>query len=208
MADPLDLVDFLTRLRSRWRVWVVAALAGAVAGAGVSALRPVRYVAEAHLLVEPPPDSVGVFVMMSPSYLDSVKSYATLANGKTVRARALEALSADQRAAAGGISAEAPPLARVVVIRADAGDPDAALALVRAVAEQTVRMVNTGRSGDDGEDVDRHERLALIDPGVRPAQPEDRRIPINALTAALFALVAAGVYESARLLVIEPGRDA
>lgn len=207
MAEPLDLFDFLTRLRGRWRVGVVAALAGAAIGGGVSALRPVQYVAETHLLVEPPADTVGIFVMMSPPYLDSLESYAILAESQTVRARALDSLRASQRAVVGEIDADTPPLTRVIVVRAEARDPESALAFARAAAEQTLRMVSDVRSTEEAEDGDRLERLVLVDSGVRPEKPEDRRIPVNALAAAFFALVAAGVYESARLLASGTGRD-
>ncbi len=197
MSDTLDLVALLARLRARWRVWVVAALAGAAIGAGVSLLQPICYQADAHLLVKTPPDAVATFSMMSPSYLDSLKSYAVLARGETVRARALESLSPAQRAAAGAILAETPSLSRVLVVRGQAGDPAVALALARAAAEQTVRLV-----GDAGD-----ERLVLIDPGVEPQRPLDRNAQVNALAAAFFALLAAAFYEGVRFVVNQPIDD-
>lgn len=192
MADSLDLVDFLGRLRKRWRVFAVAALAGAALGAGVSAARPRVFVAHTHILVEPPPESWGTFGMTSPSYLDSLKGYALLAEGDTVRARALESLSESHRAAAGEIRAETPTLSRVVAIRAEGRDPEAALALARAAAEQTLRLV-----GDGGA-----ERLRLIDPGVTPEAPEERDIAVNALAAAFLALIAAAIFEGARAMTL------
>ena len=197
MADPLDLAAFLGRLRARWRVWAVAALAGAALGGGLSVLRPVRYVAEAHILIQPPPEAVGTFVMMSPSYLDSLQSYAVLAGGKTVRSRALASLSDSHRAGALEIEAVTPVLSRVVIVRGHGRGSDSALALARAAAEQTLHLAS-----DTGA-----ETLSLVDPGVPPEQPEDRNIPANALAAAFFALVAALVYESGRFLLERPASD-
>jgi uncharacterized protein involved in exopolysaccharide biosynthesis len=196
MADSLDLVDVLNRLRGRWRVWVTAALTGASIGAGAAALRPVRYVAETHILIELPADSIGVFPMLSPSYLDSLRTYATLAESATVRTRALEALSDGHRTAAREIDADLPAHNRVLVIRAAARDADSALAFARATAEQTVRMVEATQG---------HERLALIDPGVPPNTPEDRRILVTALAAAFFSLLAATLYETIRFLAATHG---
>ena len=207
MADRLDLLDFLNRLRLRWRVWLVAALAGALIGAGVTLLRPQRYVAETRLLIETPPDAVGVFMMMSPHYLESLATYVTLAESATVRARALESLSDGHRQAAAGIEADLPPRTRVVVIRAAGRDPDSALAFARAAAEQTVRMVEDVRAGAPDE-AGRQERLLFIDPGVAPGAPENRNAAGNALAAAFFALLAAALYESVRYLAERSGGDA
>ena len=204
MADSLDLFDFLTRLRRRRRVWLAAALAGAVIGGGVSLLRPVRYVAETHLLIETPRDAVGVFMMMSPPYLDSLETYAVLAESATVRSRALASLSDAHRAAAQGIEADAPTLARLIVIRAGASDAESALAFARAAAEQTLAMVSAVRP----EGATHQEKLLLVDPGVPPERPEDRNAAGNALAAAFFGLAAALVYETVRYLAESAGRDA
>jgi uncharacterized protein involved in exopolysaccharide biosynthesis len=204
MADSLDLFDFLTRLRRRRNVWLAAALAGGLIGAGVSLLRPVRYVAETHLLVETPPDAVSVFTMMSPPYLDSLETYAVLAESATVRSRALASLSEAHRAAAHGVDADAPTLTRVIVVRAGASDPESALAFARAAAEQTLAMVNAVRP----EAASHQERLLLVDPGVPPESPEDRNAAGNALAAAFFGLAAAVVYETVRYLAEHSGRDA
>ena len=206
MAETLDLVEFLSHLRARWLVWLIAALAGAAIGGGISLLRPARYLAETHLLVEPPPDASGTYVLMSPSYLDSLRTYEALAEGKTVRARAMASLTDAQRATAGEIEADVPELSRVIAVRAEASDPETALALARAAAEQTLGLVKAARAKDPQERW-QVERLALIDPGELPQTPEDRNTAMNALAAAFFALAAAGVYESSRILLHQPNQD-
>jgi len=204
--------------RYRWRVLAaVIALAG-MAG-GVSLLQPVRYEAQARLILADPRNA-GVFSEVGPTFSDPnrhVRNQAERISSTVVldlaRERIDDRLALDEVRAA--VEAEAATESDVITIRARDGTPHAAAELANAVAEayqehvaKEVRanaaaaLAQLQETGEQAAFQERAAQLAvdaelygsgveLFEPAAAPESPVQPRPVRNAATAALLAFVAA-----------------
>src|SRR4029077_3399547 len=79
MQDAFNPIEFLDYLRGRWRVMVSAcAIAVALAAAG-SLMLPKSYTANAVIVIEPPGNDPRAATVVSPVYLESLKTYERFA---------------------------------------------------------------------------------------------------------------------------------
>lgn len=149
MKDAFDAVDFVLYVRRRWRVIAICcASALLLTGAAGEILQP-RYTASATLLIQPPASSdPRAALAVSPVYLESLKTYETLATSDTLFARALTELnlrgkypnSSVESLKRRVLTVSKPAATRILQIDATLNDPLAAKRLAQFIAEQTVAL--------------------------------------------------------------------
>lgn len=89
MSEPFDAFEYAAYLKARWRFFAIAAvLAGGLALA-VSALVPSRYTATVSIVIEPGGDARSASVV-SPVYLESLRTYETFAASDATFERAVD----------------------------------------------------------------------------------------------------------------------
>ena len=183
MARSFDLLDYIERLRRRATLVVAAVAAAGVVTGGVSLTLPKQYRATVRILIQTPdggPESSPT--LMSPHYLASLGTYALIATGDELRARA----EAELGVSGARVSASVPQNSRILEVRAELPDPRQALAMARLVAGETVRRAEEAVTGRESR-----ETLSVIDPGIEPRGAVGPKPLFNAASAMLFALVAA-----------------
>jgi capsular polysaccharide biosynthesis protein len=91
MAESLDIVCYISYLRSRW-AWIAGSGAVAVALAlGVSLALPRQYTASARIVIEPPAAAdPRAIVAESPVYLESLKTYEQFASSDSLFQKAID----------------------------------------------------------------------------------------------------------------------
>lgn len=159
MKEPLSATEFLRLLARRWPILLSAAVSAAVLSFLGAHLLPRKYTSEALLLIETPgiSDSRSSLIV-SPVYLDSLRTYAMLASSDELFARAVDALGlreagdgaslAEMKESA--IKVEIPRNSRILAIRATLRQPEKAQALAKFLAEATVeRNLEIQKKGDE-----------------------------------------------------------
>lgn len=91
--ESFDLFDYLDYLGQRWRLVAVASVTAVVLGASLGWLLPKEYTAVATILIEPP-DSADprAATVVSPVYLESLKTFETLASQTSLFAEGVQAV--------------------------------------------------------------------------------------------------------------------
>ena len=149
MKEPLSATEFLRLLARRWRILLAAAVSAAVLSFLGAQLLPKKYTSEALLLIEAPGSSGSRSrLLVSPVYLDSLRTYALLASSDELFEKAVNSLGL--RDAGGGrslaemkesaVRVEIPRNSRILAIRATLRDPQKAQALAKFLAEATVQQ--------------------------------------------------------------------
>jgi len=169
MPDPFDLYEYAAWLRSRWRFWLVACSVAVVLALIVSLVLPKRYTAVASIMIEPPAgNDPRSSTVVSPIYLESLKTYEHFASSDTLFARAVDQVHL--RDSFGGAPIESVKRSvlkvsklrdtKILEIHATLADPKQAQALVHYLAEETVNL-NRSMAQQSDQDLVRDAQTQL-----------------------------------------------
>lgn len=159
MTDPFDGRLYLEHLRTRWRLPLVVLATALAIAFGINHLLPAKYTATVKLVIEPPAGGdPRAATVLSPIYLESLRSYEYFASSDELFARA--AARFKLRADGGSHPIESvkrevlrvsiPRNTRVLEIAATFPNPIKAHDLALFIAEETVNLNrNTDRARDD-----------------------------------------------------------
>jgi uncharacterized protein involved in exopolysaccharide biosynthesis len=149
MHDSFDAFDYIEYLRRRWLVVVAACGAAVLLAFAVSVLMTKRYTATASVLIEAPGgNDVRVATAVSAVYLESLKTYESLAGSDSLFARAVEEFHLQQGASAPSLESLKRRVLKVVIprntkvleISVTLPQPKQAQAMAQFLAEQTAGM--------------------------------------------------------------------
>ena len=91
MYQSFDAFEYVDYLRRRWRVAAVACGVAMLLSLPLSLLMPKRYTATASIVIEPPGNTdARTAIVISPMYLESLKTYERFADSDSLFARAAE----------------------------------------------------------------------------------------------------------------------
>ena len=152
MYQSFDAFEYVDYLRRRWRVAGIACGVAVLWSLPLSLLLPKRYTATASIVIEPPGNTdARTAIVVSPMYLESLKTYERFADSDSLFARAAEKFHLQ----AGGAAAAH----RIVETR-------------RAESFETPRYQDHGNQRDaDGSEAGA-ERGAVSGRGNRIAEPQ------------------------------------
>ncbi len=138
--------EFAAFLRARWRLFAITCGVAVALSALASLLLPKRYTATATVLISPPAgNDPRATTVLSPIYLESLRTYERIASTDTLFLRALDHFHL-QPAYAGTpveslkrriLKVTKPVNTEILEISATLGDPRAAQAFAQFIAEQT-----------------------------------------------------------------------
>jgi uncharacterized protein involved in exopolysaccharide biosynthesis len=171
MPEPLPPLEFLSVLERRWkRIAAVAACAAAIAFV-VSLLLPKQYESTTLLLIQPAAN--GSAAVMSPAYLDSLRSYEQFVESDGVlenllRDTHLNGEFSGERFRRAALRAMLVKGTRILQISVRLGDPqkahEAALRLAQIVVESNTRInrdeATRTRGGADRDAEEAHQAMA------------------------------------------------
>lgn len=168
MQDAFNPIEFLDYLRARWRVLASAcALAAAVAAAG-SLLLPKRYTANAVIVIEPPGSDPRAATVVSPMYLESLKTYERFALSDSLFARAAQRFHLQDAGGAPSLESlkqkvlkvSKPSDTKILEIDVTLSEPKLAQSVVQFLAEETVEMSHQENTAADREMLEQAEKQA------------------------------------------------
>ena len=148
MTESFSASQYLRHVRTSWPVLAVACVVAAVLTYLGNQLMTPQYTAEARVRIElPGSDDPHSALVISPVYMDSLKTYALLASGNELFAETVDALGlrdAEHPEPLDGLKQsileiEIPHHTRVLMIRVTLEDPEMAQALAEGLAAATVR---------------------------------------------------------------------
>ena len=166
MQDAFNPIEFLDYLRARWRVLAAAcALAAALAAAG-SLLLPKRYTANAVIVIEPPGNDPRAATVVSPVYLESLKTYERFALSDSLFARAAQRFHLQDASGAPSLESlkqkvlkvSKPNDTKILEIEVTLNEPKLAQSVVQFLAEETVEMSRQENTAADRETLDQAEK--------------------------------------------------
>ncbi len=149
MPEPVSAYQFLQHLAARWRVPVIACATAAVLAFAGSKLMTKEYVATARILIEPPGTSdPRSALVVTPVYMDSLRTYTLFASSDELFKEAVETLGIRDpddpkplsRLKETILEVEIPRNTKVLEIRVTLTDPEKAQILAGYLAEATVRL--------------------------------------------------------------------
>jgi polysaccharide biosynthesis transport protein len=169
MYDSFDAFEYVAYLRRRWLVVLLACVVAVVLSLTVSLLLPKRYTATASIVIEPPggADSRSATVV-SPVYLESLKTYEHFATSDSLFAGAAEHFHLMSAARSQEVESLKRSILKVSKIRdtkileisATMTDPKLAQSVAQYVAEETVNMNRGANLVADREFLDDAEKRA------------------------------------------------
>ncbi len=155
MNGMFDALEFVEYIRRRWLTIAIACGVALGIAFAVSLTLPKLYTATASLIVQAPGENdPRASTAVSPVYLESLKSYASLASSDTLFARALSALHVSEgpdRASFSSVKNRVlkvtkPANTAIIEISVTLSNPRKAQAVAQFIAERTVEL---SRSLDD-----------------------------------------------------------
>jgi capsular exopolysaccharide synthesis family protein len=189
----VDIAEYVTTLRRRWRVIVAAVLAGLLVGAAFAWLTPRTYTASARTFVTIGADRNGdsTIVQESQFTLDRVKSYTQLVSSPQVLRPVIDDLRLSDSVSAlrSRVSADSPLNTVLIDVTASDGNAERSARIADAVARQlgvTIEDLEKPRSGTSPVNV------TLIEPASVPSTPASPR-PALDLGLGLLVGLAAGL---------------
>jgi uncharacterized protein involved in exopolysaccharide biosynthesis len=160
VANTFDAYEYLRYLRSRWRFLAVAGAASALAALAISLLLSNKYTACARILIDPPAglDSRSAMAV-SPTYLESLRTYEHLAASDSCFWSALEKFHLRERFGArpfeslkrSVLQVSIPRSTRILEICVTLPDAKIAHAVAAYMAEETVKLHRTLAEESDRE---------------------------------------------------------
>ncbi len=160
MKDDFDAVRFGEYLLGCWRVFAVCCGAAFTLALAVSLVLPKEYSATASVLIDPPAgNDPRAATVVSPVYLESLKTYERVASSDTLFAQALTELHVDEMTPGASIESlkrgilrvSKPVNTKILEIRTTLGSARKAQQLAQYIAEQTVKLSRKmdAQSGND-----------------------------------------------------------
>ena len=177
MAEPLNVVRYMSYIQEHWRWIAGSALTAVVLAVGGSLLLPREYTAKARIFIEPPAGSDPRSAMaVSPVYLEALKTYEEFASSDSLFLDAISRFHLRARFGARPIETLKHHILKVEVVRntrileiaATLPDPDAAHQLARFLAESTVALnqaavLDSNRELTDSLEQQKREAKARVD---------------------------------------------
>jgi len=189
----VEIADYITTLRRRWRVVVAVVAAGLLVGAAVAWLTPRTYSASSRSFVTigNSKDGSSTIVQESQFTLQRVKSYTELVSSPDVLQPVIDdlGLRTDVDDLRGRVSAKSPLNTVLLDVSAEDGDPKGAARIADAVARQL---------GNTIEDLEKPKNgaspvvVTLIEPASVPTTPAKPR-PLLDLGLGLLLGLALGL---------------
>ena len=150
MTDPFDAYEYASYLRTRWRFFAIACFSSAALALVASLLLPKEFTATVNIVIEPGGDSRSAGVV-SPVYLESLRTYETFASSDVIFERAVDLFHLRQSNPHASVETlkrrilEITKLrdTRILRIAATLPDPRQALAFAQYIAGQTIRLNRT-----------------------------------------------------------------
>lgn len=170
MYQPFDAFEYVDYLRRRWRLVAIACLVAVAVSVAVSLWVPKRYTATASIVIEPPGNTdARTAIVISPIYLESLKTYERFADSDTLFARAAEKFHLQDT---GDTSHPIESLKRAVLkvsklrdtkimeISVTLKQPRLAQNVAQYLAEETVALSHGESLEADRESIDQAEKQA------------------------------------------------
>jgi uncharacterized protein involved in exopolysaccharide biosynthesis len=202
MPESLDLQKCAAHMARRWRVIAASCIVAIVTTTVFTLLQTKQFTSRARVLIIPPTSESFPPTALSPTYMESLRTYEYLAMSDSLFKKAEEDLgiafphrgplfSSFQRPV---LEARIAPGTRILEISAALPDPQKAQALAAYIAAEVVHMSETSAAGSPASPSSRTEVLRLVDPGVVPASPDSSGLLFRVLAAFFAAIVLASVY--------------
>jgi uncharacterized protein involved in exopolysaccharide biosynthesis len=203
MYQSFDAFEYVDYLRRRWRFAAAACGAALVLSLSLSLLLPKRYTATASIVIEPPGNTdVRTAIVISPMYLESLKTYERFADSDSLFARAADKFHLQGAGAARPIESLKRGVLKVSKLRdtkimeisVTLPDPKLAQNVAQYLAEETVALSHAESLDADREFIDEAEKQAAAS-ARRLAEAQQAwttlsvREPVEALEAELDASV-------------------
>jgi uncharacterized protein involved in exopolysaccharide biosynthesis len=141
-THEFEVVEFVEYLYDKRIVFLVACGVALGLTLGIGALLPKKYTAKASILIEAEGNDLRALTVLSPAYLESLKSWESFAGSDSLYARAAQRLQV-RGSKARVIRITRPANSTVVEINATLNDPQKAQALAQNIAEQAVELSRT-----------------------------------------------------------------
>ncbi len=201
MTDSFDAYEYARHLRGRWDILAATCATALAVTLTVTLLLPKKYTATCKILIEPP--AIGdprAATVVSPIYLESLKTYEHFAGSDSLFRRALDQFQLRGQEAAKSVEAWKRSVLSVGILRntkvleISATLPDArtAHALALYVAEETVKLNRSISLGGDQElSADLEKQLAQVRDRLAAAQSDWNRMaasqPVESVRAEIRA---------------------
>ncbi|HLK17987.1 MAG TPA: hypothetical protein VKT81_03490 [Bryobacteraceae bacterium] len=169
MYPSFDAFEYVEYLRRRWRVAGIACAVAVLLSLPLSLLLPKRYTATASIIIEPPGNTdARTAIVISPMYLESLKTYERFADSDSLFARAAEKFHLQTGPAARPIESLKRGVLKVTKLRdtkimeisVTLTDPKLAQSVAQYLAEETVSLSHAESLDADMESVAGAEKQA------------------------------------------------
>jgi uncharacterized protein involved in exopolysaccharide biosynthesis len=198
MPESPEFLQYVAHLRRRWAV-IVLACAVALGLAGViTSLQTKQFTARALVLIRPPASDSFPATALSPTYMESLRTYEHLARGDSLFQKAVSELQITLPPGSDSVlDINVLRQTRVLEVTATLPDPQQAQTLAQYIAAAVVRMSGSPADATANAGINsRTETLELVDPGVVPERPSSPRLWFNLLAAFFTAFVLSLFYLS------------
>ncbi len=169
MYQSFDAFEYVEYLRRRWRVAGIACGVAVLLSLPLSLLLPKRYTATASIVIEPPGNTdARTAIVISPMYLESLKTYERFAESDSLFARAAEKFHLQTGGAERPIESLKRSVLKVSKLRdtkimeisVTLTDPKLAQSVAQYLAEETVSLSHSESVDADLESITAAEKQA------------------------------------------------
>jgi uncharacterized protein involved in exopolysaccharide biosynthesis len=210
MYQSFDAFEYFDYLRRRWRVATVACGVAVLLALPLSLLMPKRYTATASIVIEPPGNSdARTAIVISPMYLESLKTYERFADSDSMFARAAEKFHLQEAGVGAGpieslkrgvLKVSKLRDTKIMEISVTLKDPKLAQSVAQYLAEQTVALSHGENLDADRESIDDAEKQALLSARrLKDAQQASTNLSLKEPVETLQSELDASVEMQARL---------
>jgi uncharacterized protein involved in exopolysaccharide biosynthesis len=170
MYQSFDAFEYIDYLRRRWRVAGIACGVAVLLSLPLSLLLPKRYTATASIVIEPPGNTdARTAIVVSPMYLESLKTYERFADSDSLFARASEKFHLQAGGAARPIESLKRGVLKVSKLRdtkimeisVTLTDPKLAQSVAQYLAEETVSLSHGESLDADLESITEAEKQSV-----------------------------------------------